>query len=215
MFAIIKTGGKQIKVSQGDEIFVEKLEGEENDQVLFSEVLMIDDKIGTPLLQDACVVGKIIKQGKQKKIIVFKYKPKKNYRRKYGHRQPYTKVLIEQISLSKIKLTKPKIEPSLKDQTKIETKPEAIVEVKSAAVETKPTVVEAKPVVEKPAEEAKPTAPKPATVKTTASKSTMAKTSDKPAAKSTSSKPATTKTTAEKKPTTTAKPKANKPNSAK
>lgn len=211
MFAIIKTGGKQIKVSQGDEIFVEKLEGEDNDQVLFSEVLMIDDKIGTPLLQDACVVGKIIKQGKQKKIVVFKYKPKKNYRRKYGHRQPYTKILIEQISLSKIKLTKPKIEPSLKDQTTVATKPEAIVEAK-------PTSVESIPVVEKQTEDAKKEANKPTTVKkttTTASKApTMTKTATKPAVKSVSSKPTASKTTADK-AKTDEKAKANKPNSAK
>lgn len=211
MFAIIKTGGKQIKVSQGDEIFVEKLEGEENEQVLFSEVLMIDDKIGTPLLNDACVVGKIIKQGKQKKIVVFKYKPKKNYRRKYGHRQPYTKVLIEEISLSKIKLTKAKVEPSLKDQTNSETKPAVVVETKPTTVETS-SVVEAKPTTEVEKTVVDKTT-------TTVSKSTTAKvatkpSTSKPVSKPVSSKPAVSKTTAEK-PNSPAKPKANKPNSAK
>lgn len=101
MYAIIKTGGKQYKVSVGDELYLEKLEGEAEDKVVFDQVLAVsgDDGFtaGTPLVEGATVEGEIVKQGKQKKIIVFKYKAKKNYRRKQGHRQPYTKVRIDKI----------------------------------------------------------------------------------------------------------------------
>lgn len=101
MYAVIATGGKQYRVSVGDEIFVEKLAGEAGDAVKFSEVLMVSDdngtQVGTPTLDGAAVDAEIVKQGKQKKIIVFKYKAKKDYRRKQGHRQPYTKLKVEQI----------------------------------------------------------------------------------------------------------------------
>lgn len=100
MFAIIKTGGKQLRVSQGDEIFVEMLNGNEGEKVNFTEVLMVDGKVGTPFLKGASVTGTILKQGKQKKIVVFHYKPKKTQHKKYGHRQPYTKIKIDQILLS-------------------------------------------------------------------------------------------------------------------
>ena len=96
MFAIIQTGGKQLRVAKGDTIFVEKIESKSK-KIEFDKVLMIDNNFGTPFLEKAVVVGKILKQGKQKKIVVFKCKPKKNYHKKYGHRQPYTKVLIENI----------------------------------------------------------------------------------------------------------------------
>lgn len=100
MFAIIATGGKQINVEVGKEYFVEKLAGEANDKVIFDQVLMIDGTVGQPLIKGAEVHGTIIKQDKAKKIIVFKYKPKKNSKTKYGHRQPYTKVKITDIFLS-------------------------------------------------------------------------------------------------------------------
>lgn len=100
MFAIIKTGGKQLCVSQGDEIFVEMLNGNKGEKVNFTEVLMIDGEVGTPFIKGASVTGTILKQGKQKKIVVFHYKPKKTQHKKYGHRQPYTKVKIDQILLS-------------------------------------------------------------------------------------------------------------------
>ncbi|MBO8168786.1 MAG: 50S ribosomal protein L21 [Thermoanaerobacteraceae bacterium] len=101
MYAIIETGGKQYRVSEGDVIFVEKLDAQEGDVVEVDRVLAVkkDDglKIGTPVVENAKVSLKVEKQGKGKKIIVFKYKPKKNYRRKQGHRQPYTKVRVEKI----------------------------------------------------------------------------------------------------------------------
>lgn len=101
MYAVIKTGGKQLKVTVGQEIFVEKLNTEVEDIYTFDEVLLIGGettKVGTPLIEGASVVCKVLKQGKAKKIIVFKYKPKKNYKRKQGHRQAYTKLLVEAIN---------------------------------------------------------------------------------------------------------------------
>ena len=102
MYAIIKTGGKQLRVSEGDVIRVEKLSPESGEKVLFDEVLMIGDqgdiKTGSPYLNGATVEGTVLKHGKAKKIIVFKYKSKKNYKKKQGHRQPFTKVKIEKIN---------------------------------------------------------------------------------------------------------------------
>ena len=101
MYAIIKTGGKQYKVSEGSEIIIEKLEVEENATVTFEEVLGIFDgdtaKIGTPKVEGAKVTGTVIKNGKGPKIRIFKFKHKTNYRRRQGHRQPFTKVKIEKI----------------------------------------------------------------------------------------------------------------------
>lgn len=101
MFAIIKTGGKQVKVEIGSEVFVEKIDGEENGKVRFEEVLMIDGHIGNPTIKDGVVSGTIIKQGKDKKLRVVRYHPKKNIRKVYGHRQPYTKVRIDEIAIAK------------------------------------------------------------------------------------------------------------------
>mgnify|MGYP001430059105 FL=1 len=101
MYAIIETGGKQVKVEEGQEIMVELLEGEAGETVTFDKVLFVggdDTKVGTPYVEGATVTGKIEEHGRGQKIIVFKYKPKKNYRRKQGHRQPYTKVTIEKIN---------------------------------------------------------------------------------------------------------------------
>ena len=101
MYAIIKTGGKQYKVAEGEVIYVEKLEAEAGDAVTFDEVLAVvadgDVKVGKPVVEGAKVTGKVEAQGKEKKILVFKYKAKSNYRRRQGHRQPYTKVVIEKI----------------------------------------------------------------------------------------------------------------------
>ena len=99
MYAVIKTGGKQYKVAKGDSVFVEKLEVKPGDEVTFDEVLMAGEVFGNPTVKNASVVGVVEKQGKQKKITVFKYKPKKKYRKKQGHRQPYTKVTIKSINV--------------------------------------------------------------------------------------------------------------------
>ncbi len=98
MKAVFKVGGKQTIASVGDTIYVEKLNGEAGDTVKFNEVLMLDDKVGNPYVENAVVEGTIEKQGKQKKILVFKYKQKdRSNRRTHGHRQPYTMVKITKI----------------------------------------------------------------------------------------------------------------------
>ena len=101
MYAVIKTGGKQYKVSEGQEIYIEKLDVAEGSEVEFEVVAGHDDKkfyVGNPLVAKAKVSGKVLKNGKAKKITVFTYKPKKGCQRKLGHRQMYTKVQIEKIS---------------------------------------------------------------------------------------------------------------------
>ena len=101
MYAIIVTGGKQYKVSEGDVVFIEKLDAQEGDTVKFDQVLAIGGEntvIGTPVVEGASVEAKVVAQGKAKKVIVFKYKPKKGEKTKQGHRQPYTKVQIEKIN---------------------------------------------------------------------------------------------------------------------
>lgn len=101
MYAVVVTGGKQYKVSEGDVIFVEKLEAEVDSNVELTDVLAVSKEdglvIGKPVVEGAKVVAKVAEQGKAKKVIVFKYKRKKDYRRKQGHRQPYTKLVIEKI----------------------------------------------------------------------------------------------------------------------
>ena len=102
MYAVIKTGGKQYRVQQGDEIFVEKLNAQADEAVTFDEVLLVGDadqsKVGTPVVAGAKVEGKVLSQVKSRKIVVYKYKAKKNERKKQGHRQPYTKVEITAIN---------------------------------------------------------------------------------------------------------------------
>ncbi len=102
MQAIIVTGGKQYNVAEGDTLFIEKLPVEAGDSVTFDEVLAIVDgentKFGAPMVEGAKVEAKVVKNGKGKKIRVFKYTPKKGYRKRQGHRQPYTKVEIGKIS---------------------------------------------------------------------------------------------------------------------
>ena len=102
MYAIIETGGKQIKVEKGQEIYIEKVAGEADEIVTFDKVLFVggdDVKVGAPFVEGASVTGKVVKQGRAKKITVYKYKPKKNYHKKQGHRQPYTKIVIDGINL--------------------------------------------------------------------------------------------------------------------
>ena len=102
MYAIVKTGGKQYKVAQGDVLFVEKLEANEGDTVTLDQVLAVAGEngltVGAPVVEGATVTAKVVAQGKAKKVIVYKYKAKKDYRRKQGHRQPYTKLVIESIN---------------------------------------------------------------------------------------------------------------------
>ena len=101
MYAIIQTGGKQYRVSEGDVLSVEKLPVAEGEEVVFDQVLTVvsdsDIKIGKPVVEGAKVTAKVVEHGKGKKILVFKYKAKSNYRKRQGHRQPYTKVEISKI----------------------------------------------------------------------------------------------------------------------
>ncbi len=103
MYAVIETGGKQLKVSEGETVLVEKLDGEVSSDFVFDKVMAVVDgdntKIGTPYVDGAKVSATIVKQDKNKKVIVFKYRSKTNYRKKTGHRQPYTKVTIKSIQL--------------------------------------------------------------------------------------------------------------------
>ena len=103
MYAIIKTGGKQYRVSEGDVISVEKIDVASGEKIVFDEILVVSNgeelQIGAPVVTGATVEGIVLQQGKEKKVIVFKYKPKKDYRKKQGHRQPFTRVKIEKISL--------------------------------------------------------------------------------------------------------------------
>jgi len=101
MYAVIETGGKQVRVEVGQTIYVEKLDANEGENFTFDKVLMVGGEslqVGNPYLNGVTVEATIEKQGKQKKIIIFKYKPKKKYRRKQGHRQPYTKLTINKIN---------------------------------------------------------------------------------------------------------------------
>jgi len=105
MFAVIKTGGKQYKVSKGDKLRVEKLEKKEGSTVNFSEVLMVSEndgtgmKVGNPKVSGAKVEAKILEQGRAKKIVVTKYKAKTRYKKTQGHRQPFTKIEITKIAV--------------------------------------------------------------------------------------------------------------------
>ena len=103
MNAIIETGGKQYKVTEGDVLYIEKLNAEAGESVTFDKVLAVlngdSANFGAPVVEGASVTANVVKNGKGKKVLVFKYKPKKNYRRRQGHRQPYTKVTIGKISV--------------------------------------------------------------------------------------------------------------------
>lgn len=101
MYAIIETGGKQYRVSEGDVLTIEKLDSNEGETVEFNRVLTVVKEseliLGKPVVADAKVTAKVLEHGKGKKILVFKYKAKSNYRKRQGHRQPFTKVVIEKI----------------------------------------------------------------------------------------------------------------------
>lgn len=103
MYAVVVTGGKQYKVAKGDVIYVEKLNAEVDSTVELDEVLVVSKEngelvVGKPVVEGAKVVAKVAGQGKAKKVLVFKYKRKKDYRKRQGHRQPYTKLVIEEIN---------------------------------------------------------------------------------------------------------------------
>lgn len=101
MYAIIETGGKQVKVTEGQEIFVEKLDAEADESVTFDNVLFVGGdavKVGSPYVEGANVTAKVSKQDRQKKVTVYKYKRRKDYHRKQGHRQPYTKLVVDKIN---------------------------------------------------------------------------------------------------------------------
>ena len=98
MKAVIETGGKQYLVSEGDSIYVEKLDCEKGRTYTFDKVVMAGSKVGTPYVKGASVEAKVEKHGKQKKIVIFKYRPKKSSHKKQGHRQPYTKLVITKIN---------------------------------------------------------------------------------------------------------------------
>ncbi len=102
MFAVIKTGGKQYLVSPGDRIKIEKIEKKEGEKVVFSDIFLLKKRkkteIGTPKIKGVQVEAKVLKQGKAKKVVIFKYKPKKRQKKKKGHRQPFTEVEIKKIA---------------------------------------------------------------------------------------------------------------------
>lgn len=101
MYAIVETGGKQYRVKEGDVLFIEKIEGEAADTVEFDSVLAVsndgDLNLGKPFVEGAKVKAEVLEQGKDKKIIVFKFRAKNNFRKKQGHRQPYTKIQVKEI----------------------------------------------------------------------------------------------------------------------
>ena len=133
MYAIIESCGKQYKVAEGDVVFFEKLDAEEGKKVTFDNVVLVSDdkkvEVGVPYVKGVKVEGKVVSHGKGEKILVYKYKAKKNYRRTQGHRQPYTKVEI-----TKIKTATEKAEA--KTEAKAETKTTAKAETKTAKKET-------------------------------------------------------------------------------
>ena len=126
MYAIIESCGKQYKVAEGDVVFFEKLDVEEGKKVTFDKVVLVSDgkkiEVGAPYVKDVKVEGKVVANGKAKKIIVYKYKAKKNYRRTQGHRQPFTKVEITSVKLAGEKAEKKAEEKPAKAETKKEVK---------------------------------------------------------------------------------------------
>ncbi len=183
MYAIIEAGGKQYRVSEGDLIDVERRSGEVGQAVDFQEVLLVGDQetihVGRPVLAGARVVGTIAEQGKKAKIIVFKFKRRKKYRKKQGHRQLFTRVRIDQIELDGPKGRKPKSEKTQKAVTQEKEKAETVAKVPAKAVKKKAAKKAAAKAKDKAAKTSKKAAPKTAkkkkktkSVKKTAKKST-------------------------------------------
>ena len=132
MYAIIESCGKQYKVAEGDVVFFEKLDVEEGKKVTFDKVVLVSDdkkvEVGAPYVKGVKVEGKVVSHGKGKKILVYKYKAKKNYRRTQGHRQPYTKVEITKIKTAAEKAEAKKETAEKKTATKTATKKETVKE---------------------------------------------------------------------------------------
>ena len=129
MYAIIESCGKQYKVAEGDVVFFEKLDAEEGKKITFDKVMLVSEdgkvQVGNPYVKGVKVEGKVVAHGKAKKIIVFKMKAKANYRRRYGHRQPYTKVEITSIKIAAKKATAEKKETTTATAKKTTKKVEA------------------------------------------------------------------------------------------
>ena len=121
MYAVIESCGKQYKVQEGDVVFFEKLDTEVGKKVSFDKIVLVSDdkkvEVGAPYVKGVKVEGKVVEQGKAKKIIVYKYKAKKNYRRTQGHRQPYTKVEITKIAVAAAKAEKVEVAEEAKATT--------------------------------------------------------------------------------------------------
>ena len=166
MYAVIETGGKQYRVQEGDVVTIEKLNVSAGDDITFDRVLILNDgekvQVGTPIVEEAKVFGTVVENGKAEKVIIFKYKAKKDYRKKQGHRQPYTMVKIESLSADG--------KPAPK---KVVEKPAAV----TVAAEEK------KPAAKKATAEKKPAAKKATAEKATAEKKTVVKKATKPADK--------------------------------
>ena len=187
MYAIIEAGGKQYRVSEGDLIDVERRSGEVGQEIDFQEVLLVGDQetihVGKPVLAGARVVGTIAEQGKEAKIIVFKFKRRKKYRKKQGHRQLFTRVRIDQIELDGQKGRKPKAEKTKKAVTKEKETTEAVAKVPAKTVKQKAAkkaaAKEKKKAVKTSAKTSKKAAPKAAKKKTKSVKKTAKKSTKK------------------------------------
>ena len=135
MYAIIESCGRQYKVAEGDVIFFEKLDAEEGKKVTFDNVVLVSDdkkvEVGAPYVKGVKVEGKVVSHGKGKKVLVYKYKAKKNYRRTQGHRQPYTKVEITKIKTASEK-TESKPEATEKEAKATSAKPATKTTTKKA-----------------------------------------------------------------------------------
>ncbi|BDF57719.1 hypothetical protein CE91St36_05360 [Christensenellaceae bacterium] len=197
MYAIIRSGGKQYKVEPGMVIKVEKLDAEVGSEVSFEAMMTSDGKkvaLGDPVLKDVAVKGKVLAQDKEKKVIVFKYKPKKDYRKKQGHRQPFTKVEITQVGDEKAAAAKTTKAAAAKAETadKAAAKPAGKTAVTKAADTAKAAPAK------KAATAAKAAEKKPAEKKPAAKAADKAKAA--PAKKATATKAATEKKAPAKKP---------------
>jgi len=190
MYAVIQTGGKQYRVSEGDVISVEKLKVEASSKIEFDKVLLIEDggdvMVGTPYLDAAKVVGSVIENGRGKKVIIFKYKSKKGYRKKQGHRQPYTMVQVDEISVS----DKKKATEAVSEKEEAAPAAEPVIEETIQTAE--PVIEEVVPVAAPVVEETAPAA-EPAVKKTRTKKEATPE--DKPAEEK---KPAVKRTRAKK-----------------